>query len=136
LTFMHIKDDPRTPRDQDFDKVMLAVVTLILLNSAIATYRSYSFDLQAPYSGSQAAAEFIKSHGIDRARLFGAGFPCLGIEPYFEKNVFANYKTYGNFTFWDWSRKTPWFYRPSHLLKVEELRAWQAAQLAQKPDFV
>jgi hypothetical protein len=119
-----------------FDLAMLALVALLLLKSVWATWQSYAFDINAPYSGSLAAADFIKEHRIDRSRFFGAGFPCLGIEPYFDHNVFANYRTYGHFTFWDWSGQTPWFYRTHETLKIADLRAWMTRQLAQRPDFV
>jgi len=135
LTFIRAKQTPRSSRDQRYDLVMTAVVALLLLRSISATWASYTFDINYPYSGSQAAAEFIKEHRIDRARLFGAGFPSLAIQPYFARNVFANYQSSGGFSFWDWSSRTPWFYRPATILKRDELKAWQAKQIAQRPDY-
>ena len=114
---------------------MTGVVALLLISSIVATWQSYVYDINYPYSGSQAAAEFIKAHHIDRARLFGAGFPTLGIQPYFRHNIFANYRTPTNFAFWFWSTRAPWFYRPARVLHVADLQAWMAAQIAQRPDF-
>jgi hypothetical protein len=136
LTFAHANDEPRTARDGQYDRVMLVLVAVIFINSVADTWRSYGFDIAAPYSGSRSAADFIQTHHLDRARLFGAGFSCIGIEPYFDHNVFGNYQTYGHFSFWDWSKKSPWFYRPRNELRLADLQAWQATQLAQKPDFV
>jgi len=135
LTFARAKQMPRTAGDRRYDLVMTGVITLLLLRSIVATWQSYVYDITYPYSGSQAAAEFIKAHHIDRARLFGAGFPTLGIQPYFPHNVFANYRTSGGFAFWDWSTRAPWFYRPAKVMRPADLEAWIAAQIAQRPDF-
>lgn len=122
------------PRDR-FDLVMTGVIALVLLRSVVMTAQSYSLDMRYPYSGSKAAAEFIKAHGIDRARLFGAGFSSLAVEPYFDHNIFANYHPAGGFTFWDWSTHPPWFPRPIGRVDVAAQRAWETAQIAQHPDF-
>jgi len=135
LSFMNAQREPRGAGDLLYDRVIVIVVSVIFLHSIVDTWRSYRFDISYPYSGSTAAADFIKEHRLDRARLFGAGFSCLAIEPYFDHNVFANYQTSGRFAFWDWSTRAPWFYQPAYLLKPNELRAWQQAQIAQKPDF-
>jgi len=135
LSFMNAQREPRGAGDLLYDRVMVVVVSVILLNSIADTWRSYRFDVSHPYSGSAAAADFIKEHRLDQARLFGAGFSCLAIEPYFDHNVFANYRTSGHFAFWDWSTRAPWFYQPPHLLNPAALRAWQQSQIAQKPDF-
>ncbi len=119
-----------------FDLAMIAIASLIFLKSANATLHAYRYDYGHPYSGSRAAAEFIRKYGIDHARMFGAGFSCLAVEPYFAHNIFANYQTKDGFSFWDWSSKRPWYYEPSFEMHTGNLEAWQTAQLRQRPDFV
>lgn len=113
----------------------LALLVLLLVRHISWTALSYRYDLGNPYSGSRGAADYIAAHKLEATRLFGAGFPVLAVQPYFERPLFANYRTYGEFSFWDWSTRAPLFYRPAAVLRREDVRAWMKEQLAFAPAY-
>lgn len=115
----------------------LALLTALAfsLNQGWWTLEALRNDINDVYSGSLSAAEYIKSNEIDETSLYGAGFSALAIQPYFEENVFDNYKIPGNRSFWYWSESNPWFYSPARTLDVEEMRGWMKLMMDQKPDY-
>lgn len=130
LTF--VRSDERAR----FDLSMLGVTVAILAVHLYWTARSIGYDIEYDYSGSRLAAEFIKDNHLERRRLFGIGFPALGLQPYFDHNIYANYPTRGGFCFWDWSTRSPWFYATSFSLDRRVMQGWFERQIAQQPEFV
>lgn len=98
------------------------------------TARSLAYDIGSNFTGSRDAAAYIRTHGIDKTRLFGAGMRCLEVQPYFASNLFANYKTQGDKPFWNWSHANPWPY-PNLEPNYAVMSRWLHAQLAARPDF-
>ena len=136
LAFTRIDPRTRTVADRRFDHAVLVLVALILLQHIWWTFRSLQFDIAEPYSGSEDAAAYIAEHQLERTRLFGTTFPALAVEPYFPRNIFANYRTSGGFSFWDWSMRTPWYYRPAVAVDPAKIRRWTLTQVAQSPDYI
>lgn len=135
LAFRRAAPEIRGAGDRLLNAAALALLVLLLVRHTSWTVLSYRYDLENPYSGSRSAAEYIAAHRLDATRLFGAGFSVLAVQPYFDRPLFANYRTDGGFTFWDWSTRAPFFYRPAAVLKRSDLRAWMREQLAREPDY-
>jgi hypothetical protein len=78
----------------------LAVVSVIQIReAAIAGWHDYD----SPYSGSLAAAEYIRDEGIDRRTVNALDIHSFSILPYFKVNFFANFKNRLPGSFWIWS---------------------------------
>ena len=56
-------------------------------------------ELRTAYSGSLAAATYLKEQHIPQQGIFGVGYACVGVQPYFPQNIFQNFQ----YAFWDWS---------------------------------
>ncbi|MGI8743733.1 MAG: hypothetical protein ACR2NN_14385 [Bryobacteraceae bacterium] len=67
------------------------------------TARTISYDWQKPYSGSRAAALYLRSTGIDHHSIRAFGYSCTAIQPYFPRSVFVNYEP--GRAYWDWSTR-------------------------------
>jgi len=80
-----------------------SVALTLLLSHIWYTGRAYLYDYTHPYSGSLAAAEFIKSRLRPGDRIFGDGFPTVALQPYFGSNLFANYHGGRPPAYWIWS---------------------------------
>ena len=78
----------------------LAVVALVQVReAAIAGWHDFQFE----YSGSRAAAEFIKESGIDRKSINALDIHSFSVLPYFNHNMFANFQHRLPGSFWIWS---------------------------------
>ncbi|NOY23545.1 MAG: hypothetical protein GXO70_08565 [Acidobacteria bacterium] len=69
--------------------------------------RAIRYDLKNSYSGSQSCANALKSAGLDSAGLYMIGYNTMGVQPYFDRNIFINNPTPGNGAFWFWSTANP-----------------------------
>ena len=58
-------------------------------------------ELRTAYSGSLAAAIYLKEQSIPQQGIYGVGYACVGVQPYFPQNIFQNFP----YAFWDWSSK-------------------------------
>jgi hypothetical protein len=78
----------------------LAVVSIVQLrDTALAGWH----DIELPYSGSKAAAEFIKENRLDTARINALDIHSFAVLPYFDRNFYANFKDRLPGSFWIWS---------------------------------
>ncbi|MFL6463663.1 MAG: hypothetical protein ACJ73N_04550 [Bryobacteraceae bacterium] len=84
--------------------VLVALLTVIVVQ-CYWTFASTRYDWKNAYSGSLAAASYIKKAGLTGKRLYAIGVSCVGVQPYFPKNIFANFNSGQNRAFWDWSRR-------------------------------
>src|SRR5919204_6968869 len=82
---------------------VVAAILLVLAFQMSWSARSYAYDLTQPYSGSRAAAAYIKAHHLDRAILYGTSFHVISVEPYFDHNFFRSYHDGCMPAYWDWS---------------------------------
>lgn len=116
-------------------QAVTVLVVVVLLRQIGWTAASYEYDASSAMTGSRAAADYIRRNSIDRTRLVGMGLRCVEIQPYFSRNVFANYHAPGGAAYWDWSVRNLWPYPGPIWLERERVR-WMERQLAQQPDYV
>jgi hypothetical protein len=111
------------------------VLVLLLLRSAQWTFQSLAFDVPLNYTGSADAARFIREHALDRKKIYAAGIATVELQPYFERNLFANWMHPG--AYWEWSSAAnPWPYgRKTEEDRARELR-WIQGVLAERPDVI
>ncbi|GAC1330154.1 MAG: hypothetical protein NVSMB17_07230 [Candidatus Dormibacteria bacterium] len=93
---------------------LVALVTTLLVQVSW-TVGTVAYDLNGPYSGSQAAAAFIKARGIDRTVLYGSGFWAMALQPYFDHNIYANYHDGAPPPFWLWETRNRFGTAPAYL---------------------
>jgi hypothetical protein len=122
--------DEDSPRDRLLTLAVTTIFCMVLLQHTFWTVASLRYDATEPYSGSRAAAEFIESNGLQYRKLYGAGFPVVGVQPYFEKNIFANYHPKGGYSFLDWTTESDLYIMPT-----PRRGAWMEARLREAPDF-
>jgi hypothetical protein len=61
------------------------------------------YDWANPYSGSRAAARYIRENRIVEAGLYGQGFAAEAVQPYFDQNIYANFRSGEKTCYYDWS---------------------------------
>jgi hypothetical protein len=83
--------------------LLLSALVLVCLVQLPWTVGSVRSDFSHAYSGSKAAARYIKAHSLDKGVLWGTGFSSVAILPYFENNIFDNYHKGLKPSFWLWS---------------------------------
>lgn len=79
---------------------VLVVVSAVQISWSIKSVRS---DFKDPYSGSKAAAKYIKAHSLDDKVVWGYGFATIALLPYFDRNIYDNYHGGLKPSFWLWS---------------------------------
>jgi hypothetical protein len=85
------------------DPAAIAALALVILPQCYWTFESIRYDWIYPYSGSRAVAQFLRENNLDASRLFAVGYACTGVQPYFDRNIFANVNGGGPTAYWDWS---------------------------------
>jgi hypothetical protein len=89
------------PPENDFSAQLLAVALAVLLVCQLPlTAETLRDEVQGPYSGSRATAEFLRPY-VGRRPLYCVNFYGTAVQPYFEQNIFANWPT----AFWTWSNR-------------------------------
>lgn len=81
----------------------IAALAIVILPQCYWTFESIRYDWIYPYSGSRAAAGFLRETNLNASRIFAIGYACTGIQPYFNRNIFANVNGGGPAAYWDWS---------------------------------
>ncbi len=77
--------------------VSLAVLLIVQLRS---TAQTICAEIQGPYSGAKATAKFLGPY-VGHRRIYCVNFYGTGVQPYFSKNIFANWPA----TYWTWSTR-------------------------------
>ena len=80
---------------------VLAALSVALIYQCYWTAATIRYDLREPYSGARDAAAFLHQTDIPAHGLFGLGYACVAIQPYFARNVFTNFDA----AYWDWSSR-------------------------------
>jgi hypothetical protein len=75
--------------------VSLAVLLVFQLPSTAETVRA---EVQGPYSGGKATAEFLRPY-VGSRPIYSVNFYGTGVQPYYDRNIFVNWPT----AFWTWS---------------------------------
>jgi hypothetical protein len=84
---------------------VIGALCMVIAVQGYWTFASTRFDWKNPYSGSLAAARYIQRTGLTGKRLFAIGVSCVGVQPYFPSNIFANFNAGQDRAYWDWSRR-------------------------------
>jgi hypothetical protein len=87
-------------------KTRLTAAALAALIAAIVfqcywTGAAILYDWEHPYSGSLAAAQYLRETGIASRGVYAAGYPSVAIQPYFRSNIYSDFQA----SYWDWSRR-------------------------------
>ena len=90
----------RTPRLWELGPLAAVVAIQICWTAAAVTY-----DIRNDYSGAHTAAQGIRELDLHGRRLFGIGFACVAIQPYFSRNIFSNWNDGHPAAYWDWSTR-------------------------------
>ncbi len=67
--------------------LLMALICLSIWDGEVAIRRDYLY----PYSGADDAAKYLKSVGADRTRIVGFLYGMVGVQAYFDHNIFANF---------------------------------------------
>ncbi|HEX8927053.1 MAG TPA: hypothetical protein VF786_14740, partial [Terriglobales bacterium] len=80
-------------------KLALAVsLAVLVLWQVPATAKSIYSELRGPYSGAHATADYLEPQ-VGHRRIYCVNFYGTALEPYFDKNIFANWPD----AYWTWS---------------------------------
>lgn len=101
----------------------LAGLSGVLIVQAGWWANSAGHDLHRPYSAAPAVAAYLEEEGLLEGTVWALGFHAIGIQPYFDHNIFANYNDGGDAAYWHWARPT----------RLEEARV---EVVAAKPDTI
>jgi hypothetical protein len=62
-----------------------------------------AYDWTRPYSGSRAASKYLRDNGIVQAGVYGFGFAAEAVQPYFDRNIYPNFRDGEGTCYYDWS---------------------------------
>jgi len=69
--------------------VLLLLCAVNIWDAEVAMRNDYLY----PYSGAKDAADYLRSVGADRQKIIGFLYGAVGIQPYFDRNILANFPT-------------------------------------------
>ena len=78
-------------------KISLILIFLIQIYWSVS---AINYDFSNNYSASKDVAEFLKENDYENKTIYGLGYSVTAIQPYFEKNIFANQNTNKSFYLW------------------------------------
>jgi hypothetical protein len=86
----------------------VGAVLIVLMGMQLpGTVGTWMFDVLEPFSGSEDAAEFLGTHGLDRKKVWARSYYSTSIQPYFEGNVFDNLGPKGGPAYYPWRDPAP-----------------------------
>lgn len=88
-------------------KIRITAPALVALIAAIGiqcywTAAALRYDWSHPYSGSMAAAQYLRQTGLPAGGLYAIGYPTVAVQPYFPSNIYSDYR---GGAYWDWSKR-------------------------------
>ena len=122
-------------KDVWLTRVVIVLLVALLARHVQWTVLSLRYDATHEFTGSEEAAKTIRREGIDRQRLFAFGTRTLELQPYFERNIFANYPSPAG-AMWDWSPRNPWPYPRRSEETPRIMRDWFTSNIARQPEYV
>jgi hypothetical protein len=81
----------------------LAAMLAVIGVQGYWAFMTTAYDWKNPYSGSREAARYLKTMGIVQAGIQGFGFGAVALQPYFDHNVFPNFRNGEASAYYDWS---------------------------------
>lgn len=87
----------------------LTVPAMLALVAAVAvqcywTGAAIAYDWNHAYSGSLAAAQYLRRTGLPPGALYAIGYPSTAIQPYFSRNLYSDLHGGAPQAYWDWSK--------------------------------
>ena len=73
---------------------------MLLVLQLPLTAETVRAEVQGPYSGGRATAEFLRPY-VGSRPIYCVNFYGTGVQPYFDRNIFVNWPT----AFWTWSTR-------------------------------
>jgi len=95
--------DERYPRA--LRTMAIAAMVIVFLFQIGWSYQTYRYDLLKPYSGSRAAADYIKKNHLEDKVIYSTRVFSCAILPYFNSNIFNNLNGKKNPSFAPWKLK-------------------------------
>jgi hypothetical protein len=91
-------------------KARITAPTVVALIAAIGfqcywTAAAIRYDWSHAYSGSLAAAQYLRSTGYPSGGLYAIGYPTTALQPYFSQNIYSDFDNEANGGYWDWSKR-------------------------------
>jgi hypothetical protein len=91
-------------------KTRVTAPTLLALIATIGfqcywTAAAIRYDWSHAYSGSLAAAQYLRQKGYPPGGLYAIGYPATAIQPYFSSNIYSDFNDRANGAYWDWSKQ-------------------------------
>ena len=88
-------------------KTRVTAPTLLALIAAIGfqcywTAAAIRYDWSHAYSGSLAAAQYLRQTGLPPGGLYAIGYPSTAVQPYFPANIYSDFH---DGAYWDWSKR-------------------------------
>jgi hypothetical protein len=103
------------PPHRRMRRIAVEVLAVTLAFQVVWTLQALRYDFDHPYSGSRAAAQYIKERGIYRHVIYGSGFWAMALQPYFDHNIYANYHDGRPPSFWLWEKRNRFGMPPARL---------------------
>ena len=69
------------------------------------TASAIRYDWAHAYSGSLAAAQYLRQTGLPPGGVYAVGYSTTALEPYFPTNIYSNFHDGANPGYWDWSKR-------------------------------
>ncbi len=99
---------------------LVTVVTILFAWQCTWSFQTIRRDWGGPYSGASDAAKYLKAINADHFDCIGIGFWAVGVQPYFDHNIFSNYGGPEDPASHHWSIE---FYRHSDVLSPDQVRS-------------
>jgi hypothetical protein len=91
-------------------KTRITKPTIVALLTAIGfqfywTAAAIHYDWRQAYSGSLAAARYLRQEGLPPGGLYAVGYSSTALQPYFPQNIYSDFDNAANGGYWDWSKR-------------------------------
>ena len=90
----------RSPEFESPTRLMAVSLAVLLILQLPLTAETLSAEVQGPYSGGRATAEFLRPY-VGSRPIYSVNFYGTAVQPYYEKNIFNDWPT----AFWTWSTR-------------------------------
>ncbi|MDB5191452.1 MAG: hypothetical protein JWQ96_1015 [Segetibacter sp.] len=84
-------------------KAIKKATVFVLAVQVFWSFLSFNYDFSRRYSASREVANYIKTHGYEKKRIFATGWKSISIQPYFKEKIFYNLNKGTDKKFWFWS---------------------------------
>jgi len=94
---------PRGRAGRALRPAFAALAGVVLLGQVWWTAQTYWREWGETYSAAGQVAAYIRAEQLEDATIFATGFHSIAIQPFFDRNIFANYDPGGPFSFYRWT---------------------------------